>query len=81
MWADFVAFYVPLALTVERVLAAIAGYFVYKDADRRAELTYNLNPVWWGLAVFFAGPLLGVAGYWLIHHSDLARSVAAAESP
>ncbi len=78
---DLIALYVPLALAAERVIAAIAGYFVYKDADQRTELTYNLNPVWWGLAVFFAGPILGVAGYWLIHHSGLARPAAAAESP
>ena len=49
MWAEFIAFYVPLSLFVERVLALIAGYFVYLDADKRAELTYNLNPVWGGL--------------------------------
>ncbi|MDJ0758322.1 MAG: DUF6518 family protein [Woeseiaceae bacterium] len=78
MLADFISFYVPIAVAIERVIAAIAGYFVYKDADQRAARTYNLHPIWWGLATFFAGPILGVAAYWLIHHSGLAQRGAAA---
>lgn len=58
---------------------------VYSDAGRlRASRVMIVGPVFWGLAVFFVGPLVAV-GYWFLHHfSEIAApppSASRAERP
>lgn len=62
-------------LAAKIIIGAIAGYMIYIDAKDRENLAFNFHPIWWGAAVF-ASPLLGVAAYWLLHHSQFSNTAS-----
>ena len=53
--------------------AAVAAFFVFKDASKRKVLVLNIPPYAWALLCIPSG-IFGLLAYWFMHHSSLAKT-------
>ena len=64
-----------IATLIVNIILALA---VHRDGKRIGPGLFLSGPVLWGWAVFVSG-ILGVAVYWLVHHSTLRPTVPPGE--